>query len=73
MPRGARLPTSDSLRLKRAWDGAKNKRFKVVGYAQGTTGVLADGVEESEDCIVASTSGNWWYRDPAERRRSVLM
>jgi hypothetical protein len=44
----------------------------VVGRQQGTTGAAADGEEESESCIVALKSGNWWHRDPAERRRLVL-
>jgi hypothetical protein len=38
--------------------GEEESVHRVVGHSRGTTGAVADGEEESEDCIGAKTSGN---------------
>lgn len=39
--------------------GLRISAHRVVGRLQGGTGAAADGEEESEDCEVATKSGNW--------------
>jgi hypothetical protein len=51
-----------NFRLASGWGapaaGRRRSNPQVVGRSRGTTGAAAEGEEESEDRVVATTSGN---------------